>query len=217
MTSRKRKNRHRKIKLLNKMTSLLNDLNPVLTMLVPVLAAIITVVARNPIHAILWLIATFLVTCGLIFYHFSLGFTCSLVIIVYIGAIAILFRFIIMMVPIKERQPNKGSAVRWLIQTVTLISVYLAGCWMFFSHLVSAEASKLGNYWTSFGNQIDQQSLLGMLPNKMVEGITVSDLYQSDLALYGARLYQESAYPILLTGLVLLFVLVAAIVLCRDE
>lgn len=195
----------------------LNDMNPVLTMLVPVLAAIITIVARNPIHAILWLIATFLVTCGLLFYHFSLGFTCSLVIIVYIGAIAILFLFIIMMVPIKERPAIQGGVIRWVTQTGLFLAAYLGGCWMFASHLISTEVNKLSEFWLALGNQIDQQTLLSSLPNRAVEGITMSDLYQSDVALYGARLYQEAAYPILLTGLVLLFVLVAAIVLCRDE
>lgn len=197
--------------------SFVHDFNPVLTMLVPVVAAIITIVARNPIHAILWLIATFLATCGLVFYHFSLGFTCSLIIIVYIGAIAILFLFIIMMVPIKDRSPMKGGWWSGLSQALAFVTVYVGGCWMFFSHVMATEVNKLSEFWLSFGNQLDQQTLLSRIPTRTLEGITMSDLYLSDIALYGARLYQEAAYPILLTGLVLLFVLVAAIVLCREE
>jgi len=45
----------------------------------------------------------------------------------------------------------------------------------------------------------------------------MNDLKVGDIALYGARLYQEAAFPILLTGLVLFFVLLAAIVLCQDD
>jgi len=88
---------------------------------------------------------------------------------------------------------------------------------MFFSHVMATEVNKLSEFWLSFGNQLDQQTILSMVPTRTLEGITMSDLYLSDIALYGARLYQEAAYPILLTGLVLLFVLVAAIVLCREE
>jgi NADH-quinone oxidoreductase subunit J len=84
---------------------------PFLTIFLPILTAVLAVVARNPIHAIRWLISTFLVTCGLIFQHFKLGFTTALIIIVYIGAIAILFLFIVMLIPVKER-PQFGHRLK---------------------------------------------------------------------------------------------------------
>lgn len=197
--------------------SFVSEFNPILTMLVPILAAVITITARNPIHSILWLIATFLVTCGLLLHHFSLGFTCSLIIIVYIGAIAVLFLFIIMMVPIKERPSFMNDLPRLLAQTGLFITAYLASCWMLLSHSLTVELNNIGEFWLSIGNQIDQQELVPSLANHNVERVTMQDLYLGDLTLYGARLYQEAAFPVLLTGLVLLFVLVAAIVLCRDE
>ena len=88
---------------------------------------------------------------------------------------------------------------------------------MFASKSLNAEINKVGEFWATFANQIDQQSLMSTLYNGMAESVTMQDLYLGDLALYGARLYQEAAFPVLLTGLVLLFVLVAAIVLCLDE
>lgn len=197
--------------------SLINDLNPILVMMLPVMAAIITVVARNPIHAILWLIATFLITCGLLLQKFSLGFTCSLIIIVYIGAIAVLFLFIIMMVPIKERTSFSNDLIRFGSQIVVFLTAYLGGCWALLSHSVQTELSKLGDFWLSFSNQIDHQRLMPTLQNRTTGHVTMQDLYLGDLTLYGARLYQDVAFPVRLTGLVLLFVLVAAIVLCRDE
>ena len=74
-------------------------------MFVPVITAMFTIAARNPIHAILWLITTFLLASGRLFHYYQRGFTCSLIVIVYVGAIAILFRFIIMMIPVKARNP----------------------------------------------------------------------------------------------------------------
>jgi hypothetical protein len=55
------------------------------------------------------------------------------------------------------------------------------------------------------------------LPTKETEGISIADLYSEDIAIYGAELYKQCSAPILLCGLVLLFVLVAAIVLCEEE
>lgn len=187
------------------------------TRLLPISTAIVTVVSRNPIHAILWLIATFIVTCGIIFYQFSLGFTCSLIIIVYIGAIAVRFRFITMIIPIKERTTFEENFPRLIGQGIVFLTSYIGSSMVYFKSLAALEVNKLSEFWLRHRNQLDYQGLISILPNRAVEGITIEDLYRSDLALYGARLYQEVAFPILLTGLVLLFVLVAAIVLCQDE
>ena len=54
-------------------------------------------------------------------------------------------------------------------------------------------------------------------PNREVEGISLTDRYASDIAIYGSELYGMYAFPIMLCGLVLLFVLVGAIVLCLEE
>jgi len=64
---------------------------------------------------------------------------------------------------------------------------------------------------------LDAQGIMPHLSTKEVEGISLTDLYHEDIAIYGAELYKQCAAPILLCGLVLLFVLVAAIVLCEDE
>jgi len=77
---------------------------PFMAVYAPIVPAYFTVAARNPIHAILWLIATFLVAAGVLLSQFKLGFISALIVIVYIGAIAILFLFIIMMIPIRDEK-----------------------------------------------------------------------------------------------------------------
>lgn len=187
----------------------------VFSMFTPIAAAIITIVARNPIHAILWLIVTFLRTCGLVFYHFSLGFTCSLIIIVYIGAIAIIFRFIIMMIPVTQRNDWDGFDASRLVKGGMFMIFYINGCALFMSDFTKREVTNLAEIWTGLENQQDVQALYfnGLYGDQT----TIVDLYSSDIMLYGARLYQEASYPIRITGIVLLFVLVGAIVLCREE
>jgi NADH-quinone oxidoreductase subunit J len=184
---------------------------------IPVLTAVFTVAARNPIHAILWLISTFLAASAVLLYHFKLGFTASLIIIVYIGAIAILFLFIIMMVPIKERAQFKASWKRTAAQFTALFTMYVGGGLLLLRHVIDRAVAASSEAWLVFANQLDVQGILPHLPVSEVEGISLTDLYHEDIAIYGTELYKTCAAPILLCGLVLLFVLVAAIVLCKDE
>ena len=67
----------------------------------PTIRSIATILARNPIHSILGVRLTFIASAAVVMHYVSLGFTCSLILIVYIGAIAIRFLFIVMMIPIK--------------------------------------------------------------------------------------------------------------------
>lgn len=187
------------------------------SLLVPVLVAIPSVVSRNPIHAILWLISTFLTTCGIVFYNYKLGFTCSLIIIIYIGAIAILSLFIIMMIPLNEKFKISYGATSTIGQFIVLFLAYVGGGYLLIEHLVENVTNNNSVFWSSIANQLDSQLLYGNVGINEVEGLSLLDLYVSDIAIYGAKLYQDFAFPIVLTGILLLFVLVAAIVLCKEE
>ncbi len=185
--------------------------------LIPVLTSVFTVVARNPIHAILWLISTFLAASGVLLYHFKLGFTATLIIIVYIGAIAILFLFIIMMIPVKERAQFQASWQRSVAQFVAIFTIYIGGGLLMMRNVVDNAVATSSEFWAKLANQLDAQNISPYLPTHEVDAISVMDLYHEDLAMYGAELYKTCAAPIVLCGLVLLFVLVAAIVLCQEE
>ena len=58
-----------------------------------------TVVSRNPVHSVLWLILSFLSAAGL-FVLLGAEFVAMLLIIVYVGAVAVLFLFVVMMLDI---------------------------------------------------------------------------------------------------------------------
>jgi NADH:ubiquinone oxidoreductase subunit 6 (subunit J) len=60
-------------------------------------------------------------------YYFHLGFTAALILIVYIGAIAILFLFIIMMIPIREQPHLEEQSLRVIGAVCTTMFVYLGG------------------------------------------------------------------------------------------
>ncbi|MGB5864080.1 MAG: NADH-quinone oxidoreductase subunit J [Sulfitobacter sp.] len=58
-----------------------------------------TVVSRNPVHSVLWLILSFLSAAGL-FVLLGAEFVAMLLIIVYVGAVAVLFLFVVMMLDV---------------------------------------------------------------------------------------------------------------------
>ncbi|MGR3652421.1 MAG: NADH-quinone oxidoreductase subunit J, partial [Roseovarius sp.] len=60
---------------------------------------LLTVISRNPVHSVLWLILSFISAAGL-FVLLGAEFVAMLLIIVYVGAVAVLFLFVVMMLDV---------------------------------------------------------------------------------------------------------------------
>ena len=96
---------------------------------------LLTVMARNPVHSVLWLILAFLSAAGL-FVLIGAEFVAMLLIIVYVGAVAVLFLFVVMMLDI-DFAALKAEMARYLplgalIGVVLLMQLGLAfGVWEF--------------------------------------------------------------------------------------
>ena len=67
--------------------------------IVGVVAALMVTLSRNPVHSVLWLILTFLSSAGLMVL-LGAEFVAMLLIIVYVGAVAVLFLFVVMMLDV---------------------------------------------------------------------------------------------------------------------
>ena len=92
-----------------------------------------TVISRNPVHSVLWLILTFLSAAGL-FVLLGAEFVAMLLVIVYVGAVAVLFLFVVMMLDVDFAE-LKAEMARYmplalLIGVVLLMQLSLAfGVW----------------------------------------------------------------------------------------
>src|SRR5271166_2587919 len=64
-----------------------------------VAAGLAVVFARNPVHSVLFLIAAFFSAAGL-FVLLGAEFLAMLLVIVYVGAVAVLFLFVVMMLDV---------------------------------------------------------------------------------------------------------------------
>jgi len=94
-----------------------------------------TVTARNPVHSVLWLILAFLSAAGL-FVMLGAEFVAMLLIIVYVGAVAVLFLFVVMMLDVDfaelKAEMAKYVPMAGLIGLVLLMQLALAfGTWQF--------------------------------------------------------------------------------------
>ena len=94
---------------------------------------LLTVISRNPVHSVLWLILSFLSAAGL-FVLLGAEFVAMLLIIVYVGAVAVLFLFVVMMLDVDFAE-LKAEMARYmplalLIGVVILMQFALAfGAW----------------------------------------------------------------------------------------
>lgn len=98
-----------------------------------IVAGSLVVMSRNPVHSVLWLILTFISSAGL-FVLLGAEFVAMLLVIVYVGAVAVLFLFVVMMLDVDFAE-LRGNMSRYmpvglLIGTVILVELGFAfGAW----------------------------------------------------------------------------------------
>ena len=145
-----------------------------------------TVISRNPVHSVLWLILAFLSSAGL-FVLLGAEFVAMLLIIVYVGAVAVLFLFVVMMLDIDfaelKAEMAKYMPLALLIGLVLLMQFTMAfGVW---------EASEQAE--------------------GLREAVTPTDTHNT--AALGLLLYDKYFLIFQLSGLILLVAMIGAIVL----
>lgn len=94
---------------------------------------VFTVFSRNPVHSVLWLILAFLSAAGL-FVLLGAEFVAMLLIIVYVGAVLVLFLFVVMMLDVDfaelKAEMTKYLPLGLLIGVVLIMQLALAfGVW----------------------------------------------------------------------------------------
>ena len=151
-------------------------------------SGLMTVVSRNPVHSVLWLILAFLSAAGL-FVLLGAEFVAMLLVIVYVGAVAVLFLFVVMMLDVDFAE-LKAEMARYmplalLIGVVLLMELGLVyGSWTFADGAMGLRAA--------------------VAPD-------VAELHNT--AALGALVYDKYILMFQLAGLILLVAMVGAIVL----
>ena len=149
-------------------------------------SAVAVIFARNPVHSVLWLIVAFFNAAGLMLL-LGAEFIAMLLVIVYVGAVAVLFLFIVMMLDI-DFAALRSSFTRNLPFGLLVALVLLAEI------VIAVSAWKAGPVTA------------GVAP-------AVSGNPQPNIVALGEMLYSRFLMPFELAGLILLVALIGAIVL----
>ncbi len=156
--------------------------------IVTVGSGLLCVLARQPVHSVLWLICAFFSSAGL-FVLLGAEFIAMLLVIVYVGAVAVLFLFVVMMLDVDFAQLKAEMAkfmpVALLIGVVLLMALGL----VFGSWTVSPDAEGLRAAVTPALDEVHNTAALGQL------------------------IYTKYIYLFQAAGLILLVAMIGAIVL----
>lgn len=147
-----------------------------------VTSALMVVSARNPVHSVLFLILGFFNAAGL-FVLLGAEFVALILVIVYVGAVAVLFLFVVMMLDISFADLRQG-ALKYAVLGAAIGAVFLGEmCMMYLTWPKAAGAAAVAE-----GDASNTQKL-------------------------GQVIYTDYIYAFQAAGLILLVAMIGAIVL----
>jgi NADH-quinone oxidoreductase subunit J len=151
-----------------------------------VASAFMVIAARNPVHSVLYLILTFVNAAGL-FVMLGAEFLAMILIVVYVGAVAVLFLFVVMMLDVDFAELKHG-VLQYLPIGMLIGGIFLA------------ELLLVVGSWT-IGPGIPQ-AIAAKIPAKI-----------SNTEAIGLVLYTRYVYFFEAAGIILLVAMIGAIVL----
>ena len=148
-------------------------------------SAVMVIVARNPVHSVLFLILAFVNAAGL-FLLMGAEFLAMILIVVYVGAVAVLFLFVVMMLDVDFAELKQGFAKHLPLGIILGLILFIELAMVIGTYLVSPDAPQT------------TPSL---------------DATVSNTEALGRVLYTDYIYYFQTAGLVLLVAMIGAIVL----
>ena len=155
-------------------------------------SAIMVIASRNPVHSVLFLILAFFNAAGL-FVLLGAEFLAMILVVVYVGAVAVLFLFVVMMLDIDFATLRAGfmkNAPLGLAVAVLLFVELFAG-------LIALSR--------------------GVITLGTADGTSVAPTGTSNIEAIGALLYSRYLFQFEAAGLILLVAMVGAIVLTHRK
>jgi NADH-quinone oxidoreductase subunit J len=150
-------------------------------------SGLMVITARNPVHSVLWLILAFFNAAGL-FILLGAEFLAMLLVIVYVGAVAVLFLFVVMMLDIDFKALQRGALKNLPLGLAV-------------SGVILAEVLLVASGWTAGQGVIVHEALAGP-----PDGMTNTQWI-------GSQLYTRYFFVFSMSGLILLAAMIGAIVL----
>jgi len=160
------------------------------------LSAIKVIINQKPVESVLYLVIVFC-NAAILIVLLEAEFMALLFIIVYVGAIAVLFLFVVIMLNVKEEKKKSQEAVSEYLQYLPFI---------FFTTLIL--------YFEILLITNQELKKIGEASSEYVKWINVIDTnHTTNIELFGQVIYTYYVYYFLLCGIILLVALLATIAL----
>jgi NADH-quinone oxidoreductase subunit J len=186
-------------------------------------SAIMVIRVENPVHAVLYLVLVFCLN-SFILLLIGAEFLSLLLLIVYVGAIAILFLFVVMMLPIKNTKASTtflqdipiGVFIGFILAaelilivnaelpTISLGELYRVGKFNFSKVFFEENYAILAYYFKDFPTT-SGQNVYGL-----AQGF-------ENAKAFGIFLFTNNYYYVLIAGFILLLGIVGAVMLARHD
>ena len=168
------------------------------------LNASMVILSKNPIHSILFLVLVFVSTTGLLL-MLGVEFIAMLFLVVYVGAITVLFLFVIMMLNVKIIELNE-RLIRYLPMGLFI------GLIFFLEIFYLIDSTLLADNVTS---NLLSYNLLNEYFNFNYNYFELKSF--TNIQQVGNMLYNKFVYLFLLAGFILLIAMIGAIVLTLNQ
>lgn len=106
-------------------------------------SAVMVITARNPVHSVLFLILAFFNAAGL-FVMLGAEFIAMIMVIVYVGAVAVLFLFVVMMLDINFAELRKGMTRHMPVGALVGFVLLAEFAWMYLGWHSDIKADVIG-------------------------------------------------------------------------
>ena len=115
--------------------------------IISIASALMVIATRNTVHAVFFLILDF-ISVGCLFIMIGAEFLGMIMLIVYVGAVAVLFLFVVMMLNVAERQDDKKTQSKsthipsgLIVSLVILLEILVViGGWQYKSDFIKTDA-----------------------------------------------------------------------------
>ena len=192
-----------------------------------ILSAILVVTSTSTVYSVLWLVSTFIIV-SIILGLLNLGFPALLYIIVYVGAIAILFLFVVQLLDLgnEDTVVSNNSSRNDGYNTLTLAVIFAVSLSVLIVLSVSQNNLSLDNiiydnldilgYSRETG--LAKEPLVNILTfNKNIFPLLISENGNtSQVSSLAEWLYGPGLLPLIVVSIILLVSMVAPISLCKD-
>lgn len=170
-----------------------------------ILNSLLIIFSNNPIHSIFFLILVFICSTILLLL-LGVEFIAMLFLIIYIGAITVLFLFVIMMLNVKIIEFNE-KFVMYLPIGIFLSLLFLIEIF----YLIKNNLVTWDLYFFELSNRIKYLELL--YDDNYIDTITILNNVQQ----LAVSLYSKFGYLFILSGIILLIAMLGAIVLTLNK